>query len=106
MFQPHDSELRVIVLTYSETHKLAFSLEVRTSESVKEVKSLHILFLPPARPLNTSSSLGCFVCSRQQSLPRSAAGRPRDRGIVLCVNTVCPTEVKIVPSSILSQQSQ
>lgn len=36
----------------------------------------------------------------------SAAGRPRDRGIVLHVNTVCPTEVKIVPSSIIPQQSQ
>lgn len=49
-----------------------------------------------------------FLCVRtlQQSLPWSAAGRPRDRGIVLCVNTVYPAEVKIVPSSILSQQSQ
>lgn len=60
----------------------------------------------PAHPLNTSNELVCFDRTLQELLPRSAAGGPRDRVIVLHVNTVCPTEVKIVPSSILPQQSQ
>lgn len=48
----------------------------------------------------------CVHPTLQQLLLRSAAGRLWDGGIVLHVNTVYPAEVKIVPSSILLQQSQ
>lgn len=105
MFQSHCSNLSInIILTY--TVYTPFSL-VKTRERVKQVKSSRIMILPPAPPWTQATSLDVWCdCTLQQLLPRSAAGRPRDRGIVLHVNTVYPTEVKIVPSSILLQQSQ
>lgn len=72
---------------------------------MREFESSHILSLPlHLAPLEHERPVGLrFSSSRRPALQLEG---PRDRGIVLCVNTVYPAEVKIVPSSILSRQSQ
>lgn len=66
------------------------------------------MLLPLPSPPNTSSLLRSFVCLLSPAVaPLLLQLEDRgDRGIVLYVNTVYAAEVKIVPSSILSQQSQ
>lgn len=111
-FQHHADEMKHDMYPEVKKKKLFLKLNER-SENQRECQRwkghthTHNVISTSSPPEHKQQALAVLcVCTVQQLLPSSAAGRPGDRGIVVYVNTVYPAEVKIVPCSILSQQSQ